>query len=86
MRRSALMMYSGAALSSVAVVPRNNSAESLFPLNLALVRGLEIWAKNLIPDKAHEEAAHSRAASTSCALVKNWSFSNGTTAFTRKNI
>lgn len=44
------MMMVGTELCRVAVVPRDDSAEALFPLYLALVRGLKIWSKNLVPD------------------------------------
>ena len=37
-------------LRSCAVIVRDDSAEALFPLYLALVRGLKIWSKNLVPD------------------------------------
>ena len=40
------MVLAGVQLRSVAVVPRNDSAQPLFSLNLALVGRLEILAKN----------------------------------------
>lgn len=42
------MMFGGAGSGSFAVVIRNDSAQTLFPFDLALVRGLEIWSKNLV--------------------------------------
>ena len=43
-------MLSGIGLCSIAVVPRNNSAQSLFPLDLAFGLGREIGAKNFVAD------------------------------------
>lgn len=43
-------MIIGAESGSFAVIPRKDSAQPLLPLNLALVCGLEIRAKNLVPD------------------------------------
>ena len=42
------MMLVGVQLRSVAIVPRNDSAQPLLSLDLALVRGLEIWTENLV--------------------------------------
>ncbi len=42
------MVLEGAELCSVAVVPRNDSAESLFAFNFTFNRGCEINVKNLV--------------------------------------
>ena len=42
------MMVVGATSGSFAIIPRNDSAQPLFALDLALVRGLEIWMENLV--------------------------------------
>ncbi len=44
------MMFAGAGLCGISVIPRNDSAQPLFPLDLTPVRGLEVWTKNLVPD------------------------------------
>lgn len=44
------MLFVGAGLSGISVVVRNDSAQPLFPLNLALGRRSEIRPKNLVPD------------------------------------
>jgi hypothetical protein len=44
------MMFAGTGLSGVAVVVRNDSAQTLFPFNIALGRRSEIRPKNLVPD------------------------------------
>jgi len=44
------MVLAGVQLGSVAVIPRNDSAQPLFPFNLALVRRFEIRTENLVPD------------------------------------
>jgi hypothetical protein len=44
------MVLAGVELRSVAIVPRDDSAQPLFALDLALVRGYEIRSKNLVPN------------------------------------
>ena len=44
------MMMAGTELCRVAVVPRDDSAQPLFPLDFAFVCGREVGAKSLVSD------------------------------------
>ena len=44
------MMFARAESGSIAVIPRNDATQPLFPLNLAPVRRCEVRPKNLVPD------------------------------------